>query len=84
MISATKTLIGKYPHVALGCLGICILIAPTVIAVNLKMADKYLNWRPPRGTMRPLLVSSAVVVVIGSLIVGVSVGCWLHRRRVAK
>lgn len=84
MIDVTKTLIRKHPHLALGCLGVCFLITPLVMAVNLKLAHEHLNWQPPRWTMLPLMLSFAVAVVIGSSIVGGSVGWWLHRRRVAR
>lgn len=84
MIDAAKSLIGKYPHLALGCLGVCFLMAPLVMVVNLKLIHEHLNWHPPRWTMFPLMVSYAVAVVIGSSIVGISVGWWLHRRRAVK
>ncbi len=80
MIDA-KRLIRKYPHLALGCCGICFFVVPIIVAGNLKLVDEYFQWLPPRLAMLTFLVAHIIAVVIGAVLVGAAILWGLHRRR---
>jgi uncharacterized Tic20 family protein len=76
-----KRLNRKYPHLALGCCGICFCIVPAIVARNLKLVDKYCNWRLPHWAMLAVLAAQIGAIVIGAVLVGGAILWGLHRRR---
>jgi hypothetical protein len=81
MIDDAKRLIGRYPHIALGCCGVGLVVVSFTVFVNLQLVMPYLVRHLGRWMMLPVLIAQVTLVVTGVMLFGGAILWGLHRRR---
>lgn len=83
MTDIVRKLIGKYPHVALGCCGVILFISTFVAASNLGLIFPHLGWYwgTHRWLMLTVLIAQLTSVAISVIMVGGAILWGLRRRR---